>query len=658
MRENLLNLYIRHNSSFKSLSAVALTQLILKVLFINRPSIDFKSLKQELSTILYGDIKTKDLNRCIRVLIGESKIIPDGKKYILSEECIAEFQVQEERNKDLNKNVIDYWFSKSQSGLEDIAAWFDDVLIRFFEQFYYEWISELKREKTIIKRNAINIEKIIDDSFKEHGKILERDQKWLKRQFLEFIDSSRPEDNKLLWLFGIAQFSAKLIHARIFTDNISAEMFRDSTFILDTNVLMILGLEGFELSNSLRTLEEFFKKLNIKLLYLNISRTEYMGANEHLRQIFKNIFRSYSPKVRSKLSKSDPHTSTILKRKCQTEDDIDTFFSQLIDVPEYFQDDYRIEKLDHPKIDTIYDSAKSDEILKSKLNEINLRIKQKKKKENALIHDATLIKVAESLRETTKCWILTRDSTLISYGINNTFRNDEPLAVSLIVLLNLLTYSNDNLNPEEFAALFATLVKLSLVPDETVFTHEDLQYILDTNIEINNLPDEEVISIASELNVARINGISDEEASLLLQRKFQKEKFKLNSDLEKVKIDYYNERKENERLKSDNKIFIDNYKKKRKPELIDKYERKILTNRIMFFILIPVISFIGFYFIMQNSSSDEPLIKLLIDLVFSSITTLLFSKFVLTPKIIKKYSDYVLNVDDKIDEEIRELNMR
>ena len=71
----------------------------------------------------------------------------------------------------------------------------------------------------------------------------EEDKKWLKEQFVKFIDSDDAEDNLLFWYYGISMFSSRLITARNYADGITIDMFRDSKFILDTNILMILDLE-------------------------------------------------------------------------------------------------------------------------------------------------------------------------------------------------------------------------------------------------------------------------------------------------------------------------------------------------------------------------------------------------------------------------------
>ncbi|MBK6776785.1 MAG: hypothetical protein IPG74_13425 [Flavobacteriales bacterium] len=75
-----------------------------------------------------------------------------------------------------------------------------------------------------------------------------KDREWLKTRYIKFLESERPEDQTVAWVFGTSVFAARVVTSNRYADALSIDLFKDSTFILDTNVLLILKLEVNELS--------------------------------------------------------------------------------------------------------------------------------------------------------------------------------------------------------------------------------------------------------------------------------------------------------------------------------------------------------------------------------------------------------------------------
>ena len=105
---------------------------------------------------------------------------------------------------------------------------------------------------------------ILKEQTSKASYVKEGDKEWLNKQYLKFLENdSDPDVIATLWDYGTSCFSSTLLTANTGTDPISVDEFRDSTCILDTNVLMYLDLESSEFKSAFAGLENIFESLNI-----------------------------------------------------------------------------------------------------------------------------------------------------------------------------------------------------------------------------------------------------------------------------------------------------------------------------------------------------------------------------------------------------------
>jgi hypothetical protein len=337
---------------------------------------------------------------------------------------------------------------------------------------------------------------------------------------VKFIDSEDSEDNLLFWYYGISMFSSRLITARNYADGMTVEMFKDSKFILDTNVLMILDLEEHELSTSLGSLETILEQLAISPVYLNTTREEYLRAMDWRRTETINVFENFKLNV---LQSSDcPFIQTALRRGCQNGDDVKRMFETLMDMPKVFNDSLPIKCYDYAELNEAIEAGKQNADIKNQINETYKKRTKRDKRENPLSHDAGVISGTQFLRQTEKCWIVTSDSIMKRYAIEHCLRDENEIAIGLDVIIGLMAVNSGgtSIDASNFAPLFKNLIKFSLVPESNAFEVRDLAFILRTNIKINELPNEKVIEVAKEVKRLRVSGEDEEHVALYLRMKW------------------------------------------------------------------------------------------------------------------------------------------
>ena len=472
---------------------------------------------------------------------------------------------------------------------------------------------------------------------------------------MKFLQSNDNDVTTILWDYGTSRLTSSIIIANTSADPITIEEFTSSKCILDTNILMYLDLERGRFAESFKSMENIFNNLNISPVYFHITRDEFTNTMGHKQNDIIKIIENYSKEVIEETS--DPFLKTAHHRGCVTTEDYQDFFNQLMDVPKVFSDLLEIKILDNIEIDTAISIGQKNSKLKRRINKVYKRKWRFDKRKNALLHDAGLISGAEFLKKSEKCFILSRDSSINEVALENPLINEMPIAIGLNTLINLLAIDNGgtDIDPTNCAPLFASIIKLALIPNRDVFKLEDLSRMLDIETQIGKLPAEQVIDIAKEFHHNTITGVSEEDTSLQVNRRFQKAKLELQSDLEKSKTETHFEKDEKEKYIKISEKAIQKLRNKYTGELQDSYDKKLLRNRIVIFGILPLATIIITLFIIyqidpiQENSWLQYIIGGSLNIVAWVLTDFLY----LDKKIINKYSERVNGIEEEVEERIK-----
>lgn len=656
MKDILHTICLRHDNTLKSLTKQALAQIILKLVYIN----NVKGLSiSQVRDLVRGEtgvnFTEKDILDSLRWLENDGeKIYAKSGKYRIKPNYLKSIDKEVERTNQLHDDIIIKWFRdtdsyKADDGKNSILDWFQGLMIEFFKDYSYDWVRDLMRQKGNGKKKTPNLEKIIDKSLASSN-LAEEDYGWLKKQFVKFIESDTHEDNEVLWNYASSRFSATLLTARNFADDFSLEEFDGATFILDTNILMILELEEYEQSQAISTLAEFFKKHNISPKYFYVSRDEYGRAIGPKRRSTLKAFDEYSFKVFSE--SNCVFINTALKRKCVERADFERFFDQIMDVPEKFGNVLDLECEDNSDLIEVFEKAESDEKLKGSINTVYKRRTGNDKRETPKKHDAALYRGAEHLKKQGKTLILTRDSILREFAYEDAVRDELPLAIgvdSLIQLLALDAGGTGNTS-SNFIPLFSKLVQTSLFPEKEMFKPEDLEYILESRINILQLDDEHIIEIAKKVNKLRYTRSEDDDVALEIRRLFQ-------SGVGDMKEVVKRAVGEKERAEEDAKTLgtsLENFEgelfQSKLTNAISDYRKKVIWNYVKLVGLISI-SVILFYVLYSNVGIEKNWIVVTCNIVSDIVAAILWSIFGFGNKLRIPKSQ----IEEDVKKEIKEL---
>jgi hypothetical protein len=174
MKRDLQSLYIKYHSDFRTLSKIALSQMILKIIYLNGSGITFKQIVRITATELGTQIEKKAVEESL------SYLVQNNKAYMLANECYVihkgykeELKRASEDNDRLHEFVLKKYFSNPESGLDEIKAWFQDSMITFFERYSYEWFHHrIGRKKEKASSYALNLDDILEETLSSSEGIL------------------------------------------------------------------------------------------------------------------------------------------------------------------------------------------------------------------------------------------------------------------------------------------------------------------------------------------------------------------------------------------------------------------------------------------------------------------------------------------------------
>lgn len=661
MDKALKSVYLKLDSNMKSLTKNAIAQFLIKLIYASERRMTQKEIIESYKESIGNNIIDEtEIIEIINELESEQNIKLANRTYYISttrrNKIKRDFQDSQRRNSE----IIDKYFKPYFSEDKVIIEWLSDSSIFFFENYSNEWISNICFDKSI---NAVfsskdSILSAIAKRIKSNKLIDKRDIIELPNKFINFISTKDILVDLYLWDYGTSAFAAKLIASTNGTDKMSIDTFKDSICLLDTNILMNIGLESSDYYHALSSVEEVFSKLNIEVGIFNVTKNEYVHTVAQKRENLLNLISNgYSIEVIKELN--DQYSQTAISRSCVNESDFERFFDDLLHVPDFLDNRLAINLYDD---DTILEDSINKAIIDSiKLNELNNIYKEitgREKNQHSLNHDVGMIAGAEYLRDKGKAFILSQELSVNAYSKKYPSVLELPLAMKLETLINVLAISSGgvDVNTSDYIPLFASMIRTGIHSHTDVFRVEDLSLMLEREEQISQLPSEEVVKIAKSINRLRLLGESDDKIGLELSRRVQGVKLKVADDLRDTKISLSLEKEEKNRQK-----MIATASKKALRATIEKnvrkeYHKKIKTQKSKFFfyplliLVFSILLYAIYYFKVDSVTIWSIIITIIVNILFSILVS--FVKILpVFRKLKKNEKEFINNETDRLFQE-------
>lgn len=637
MDEIIKSLYLRLDANTSTLTRSAIGQILVKIIY----SLDGLVSKEDIFKAYaqingIGKTNEQQLEEILEELVDKDVKKRSGK-YYLSSNKKAKISKSVENAENRKEEILDNYFSKVFSDRALIAEWLQDVTIKFFESFSDEWISDLLTGHKNVYKSESSIRDMVDRRTLNNKKIDNRDKKELPRLFFEFVNDNKGIVNDYLWDYGTSAFAAKLIRNQNGVDSLTIDSFKNSTCILDTNVLLFIALNS-RFKDGIIALEKVFSSLNVKVGYLYITQKEYQDKVYNQKSMTMRNLEKFGYDIAS--IPNDDFTTNAKELQCKTSEDFERFFEEKHNMPKVVHESLPICLLDNDsELANVIEKAQHNQNKIDVLNGIFHNCTGHDKRSNALMHDIGLLEGVEYLRKNGKYFVVSEEVCVNLYSKNRPLSDNLPLSIRIDTLINVLAANNDGdtFNAADYVPLFANIVRSGLIPNKDTFKQEELYSLYDIDEQVAQLPKEEVEKIVKDMHEMMLKGTGEKELQRELKSKITKGKIKVVSDLDSTKQALSLSEKNLKRQEEQNHNLADALRRNIKKSESEKYDKETLRIKKKYQIIYPlvffIISVIVFIFAFFNTDSVGSFLSFVISIVANVVYNLYSRVKVLTDKI-------------------------
>lgn len=660
MDEIIKSLYLRLDANTSTLTRSAIGQILVKIIY----SLDGLVSKEDIFKAYaqingIGKTNEQQLEEILEELVDKD-IKKRSGKYYLSSSKKAKIAKSVDIAENRKEEILDKYFSNVFSDRTLIEEWLQDVTIKFFESFSDEWISDLLTGHKDVYKSESSIRNMVERRTLNNKKIDDRDKKVLPKLFFEFVNDNTGTVNDYLWDYGTSAFAAKLIRNQNGVDSLTIDSFKNSTCILDTNVLLFISLNS-RFKDGIIALENVFSSLNVKVGYLYITQKEYQDKVYNQKSMTMRNLEKFGYDIAS--IPNDDFTTNAKELQCKTSEDFERFFDEKHKMPKVVHESLPIILLDNDsQLVNVVEEAQHNQNKIDELNGIFHNCTGHDKRPNALIHDIGLLEGVEYLRKNGKYFVVSEEVCVNLYSKKRPLSDNLPLSIRIDTLINVLAANNDGdtFNAADYVPLFANIVRSGLIPNKNTFKQEELYFLYDIDEQVAQLPKEEVEEIVMDMHEMILKGTGDKELERELKSKITKGKIKVVSDLDSTKQALSLSEKNLKRQEEQNQNLSDALRRNIWNSEAQKYDEETVQIKKKYQISYPfvvfLISVIAFIFAFFNTDTVGSflsfVISLLVNVIYNWYCRVKVLKDKINDRLAKKESVISRSVTERMNKEI------
>lgn len=629
MQDTLNSIYLRLDVNMQYLTSKAIAQLIVKILYSNGDSsMSASEIKQELANMNGGNrFDDTEIGDIIKDL-EDKEIRQRNGRYYLSTSRKEQIRKSLEESKNRLNQILDRYFNGLNSSREELENWLSIITRSFFETYSNEWISDINAHTNHVSESADSIRLQVTKRTESLSGLDKEDKKVLPSRFFTFVNSHDTDVEDYLWGYGTSSFASKLIRNRFGVDKLTMEAFKDSTCILDTNVLLFIALES-KYADSFRAIEKVFLDLNIQPRYLYITQKEYEYKINGQKEITLSNYDKFGFDTIS--HSDDDFTQSALRLRCRTKEDFERFFDTTLSLPQHIFLNLDIKLIDNDsELVTAIEKAQNDDRLLDELNSMFKAVVGHDKSLPACRHDIGLLEGVRFLRNRSdesksKCFIISDEISVNQYSKSKGTKNNLPLSLRVDTLINMLAVNNggDTFDATDYKPLFANIIRMGLIPHKETFSQEELYQLAQMNDRVSSLPSEQVCDIALQIHRMMLNGESESDLRRKLANLVTRGELQVKDEIRDLKGKLSVQGEEKNRLKDGLQVAQNAVRKQVEAE----YDRGTSWRVFIWWIGIIVFVFIVFTItacvIRHNDQNEDLLTGYIIGIIGSAIISVL-----------------------------------
>jgi hypothetical protein len=518
-REELVAAHLRYGAMAEALRTRAYAQIVAKALFLagRTTYCTVDEIRRGCGQLVDAGIPDTDDARAALDFLGTQDMVQrNGSRYRLRRPTWDDLNDQINRRRTRIRGVYGRHFPR-QIPFEDFREWFDDAAVDFFRRYGDKWVASVARQAGAIDTRGLELTQFLAPIIERHS--LENHRQELVQGFRRWVQSENPADNEHVWSLGLAMFAARLVASGVAADPISTRELRDSTVLIDTNVLLVMTLEASRHAEAIAALGRALESIGCTLAYIAETKEEYQGVISRWRADTVRAVEKYGHRVVSK--SEDDYIRTAVQRQCRLPSHYERFFAQISEPPSRVDGAVPVEFLDNEEVASWALDGANDAGRVHEIREFWSESRRRPKKKEVAQHDSALTEVGTQLRggEAGGCWVLTLDRTMQELALRWCGPEGLPLWLSLDALLQILAVEHEGTDTQavEFAPILSQLIGNEIEVQDDTYQVDDLRWLDEIESEVGTLPNDRVEEMARKIRKARMGGAQRSDSELRLE---------------------------------------------------------------------------------------------------------------------------------------------
>ena len=445
---------------------------------------------------LMNGLRRNELTDSLDRLRQDHKIQKLDYGFVLSQDRAKEIESEiQEANRRLD-TIVDRIYAPiiEKRNKPVLSKFFLEFISVIFAHFGEQWIKSLCNEakpKDFLKET--DIESIFIKLAKKHG-LAKAERESIKKLTIKFFEEDDPDYNYLKFNLSQSIFITKILGVDSPIDLFSQEIFCNSIFYLDTNIIFASLLPVSRHNTTFKELLRICKKIKVELCISSTTKNEVEKVAFYLEKEASNIFdeipEGLIPKIRGTFFES-----YIEEKKKNPNFCVADLFRPFHNLKEALKTNFSIDIIDSIDFDEIYQKAERDIRLQNLFNSKSLEIRKRGKGKESLYHDIFHYLLIEKIRqkENRKAFLITLDTSLPYVAMELQADGESIFCFKLDVLMQCFSpfiTSEDDIH--DFSEVFSRLIANQLFPSSKLFDIRDFVFFNDIGVKIKELPESDL----------------------------------------------------------------------------------------------------------------------------------------------------------------------
>jgi len=495
-RKMLTSALFQHSTKLQSFKQSALDRIVERIIYFSESiGVEINDIQNIFKKELGYNLPISAFEKAIERLLNNKRIeiLDDDMTFKLTVISKKEFEnIQIISEKSFNR-IINKLFHNAPENREFYIEpfWFSmSYIFSSVGEFSAKLVEGKIDKETVLKPILKDCISEIENKFEINY------QYFIKRLEHFFEETVEPLYNEFKWVLAQNYFITSSLGINPESETFSKQLFQDTTFYLDTNVILNLLSEQNKYYSTNYSFIEAANEINIKYCICEITFSELEGwVNSESERILL-AGRQIPKKTKSKIgsciyqelqSKLDKIGEVTIEEKQELLNEIVQVYFKHKEIIENLIPKENIEYIDDPWFESIENEKIYEDTL-IVVKEKFLEVRGRKKSESAVIHDTKiLLWLNKQITENQKdFWFVTSDYSLPLIKIDGSEKSNSIILEAVLQWLVPLTRNGD------FQERFSQALKQRILPKEFLFEVNDFVIFEELHMECSELPSEDV----------------------------------------------------------------------------------------------------------------------------------------------------------------------